>query len=56
MQAGERAVFCWFDVFSRRLIEFLRSVTLFRLESQLCAVVACAIVACAAGADKATDY
>jgi hypothetical protein len=57
--------FCWLDVFSIRLIEFLRSVTLFRLESQLCATVAyavlgcaivvCAIVVCAAGADKATD-
>ena len=65
MQAGGTHGFCWLDVFSIRLIEFLRSVTLFRLESQLCAVVACATLACAtlacaivvgaAGADKATD-
>ena len=65
MQAGGTHGFCWLDVFSIRLIEFLRSVTLFRLESQLCATVAyavlgcaivvCAIVVCAAGADKATD-
>ena len=70
MQAGGMRGFCWLDVFSRRLIEFFRSVTLFRLESQLCAVVAgaivvcaivacavlvCAVLVCAAGADKATD-
>ena len=60
MQAGGMRGFCWLDVFSPRLIEIFRSVTLFRLESQLCAVVACAtlagaIVVCAAGADKATD-
>ena len=60
MQAGGMRGFCWLDVFSPRLIKFFRSVTLFRLESQLCAVVACAtlacaIVVCAAGTDKATD-
>ena len=70
MQAGGTHGFCWLDVFSIRLIEFLRSVTLFRLETQLCAteayavlayaivvcvIVVCVIVVCAAGADKATD-
>ena len=65
MQAGGTHGFCWLDVFSRRLIGFFRSVTLFRLESQLCAIMAyavlgcaiviCVIVVCAAGADKATD-
>ena len=58
-------IFWWVDVFLLRLIEFYRSVTLFRLQSQLCAGVACAIMAgaivvcavvvCATGADKATD-
>ena len=62
---GERTVFWWVDVFLLRLIEFFRSVTLFRLQSQLCAGVAfaimasaifvCAVVVCATGADKATD-
>mgnify|MGYP001180522894 CR=1 FL=1 len=57
MQAGGTHGFCWLDVFSIRLIEFLRSVTLFRLQSQLCAtvvyaimayaVLGCAIVVCA---------
>ena len=65
MQAGECTVFWWVDVFLLRLIEFYRSVTLFRLQSQLCAGVAfaimagaifvCAVVVCATGADKATD-
>ena len=65
MQAGGMRGFCWLDVFSPRLINSLRSVTLFRFESQLCAVVAgaivvcaivaCAVLVCAAGADKATD-
>ena len=45
MQAGGTHGFCWLDVFSIRLIEFLRSVTLFRLESQLCATVAYAVLA-----------
>ena len=51
----ERTVFWWVDVFLLRLIEFQRSVTLFRLQSQLWVGVACAIMAGAIVAGKATD-
>jgi hypothetical protein len=59
------ARFWWVDVFLPRQIEFQHSVTLFRLQSQLCtglactimagAIVVCAIVVCATDADKAID-